>query len=55
MTAWARNTARALADRKGVTALEYAMIAAGAATIVSASYNTFFVRLAAAVGTIVFP
>ncbi len=54
MTAWLENTARALADRKGVTALEYAMIAAGAMTIVAASYRTFFDRISSVLSTISF-
>ncbi len=52
MTAWFGNTARALADRKGVTSIEYAMIAAGAMTIVAACSNAFFNRVSALLGTI---
>lgn len=54
MTAWLENTARALADRKGVTSIEYAMIAAGAMTIVVACYNAFFNRMGAMLATIGF-
>jgi len=53
MRAWVVHTARALADRKGVTSIEYAMIAAGAMTIVAASYNTFFNRMKDLLGAIV--
>jgi Flp pilus assembly pilin Flp len=45
MTAWFESTARALADRRGATSLEYAMIAVGAMTIVAACYRTFFERM----------
>ena len=54
MTAWLGNTARALADRKGVTSIEYAMIAAGAMTIVVACYNAYFNRMSSMLGTIGF-
>ena len=54
MTAWLGNTARALADRKGVTSIEYAMIAAGAMTIVAACYRAFFDRVVSMLGTINF-
>ena len=46
MTAWAEHVTRALADRKGVTSIEYAVIAGGATAIV-ASYNTLFTRVVA--------
>ncbi len=55
MTAWAEHVARALADRKGVTSIEYAMIAGGAATAIVASYNTLFTRVVALLSPIVFP
>ena len=54
MTAWFGSTARALADRRGATALEYAMIAAGAMTIVAARYKTFFDRMSSMLGSIGF-
>lgn len=54
MTAWVQNTARALSDRKGVTAMEYAVIAAGAATVVAACYRAFFERVVAMLSTINF-
>jgi len=54
MTAWLRNTASALADREGATAIEYAMIAAGGMTIVAACYRTFFERVDSAVRAIGF-
>ena len=54
MRGWVVHTARALADRKGVTSIEYAMIAAGATTIVAACYDVFFNRMSNLLGTIVF-
>lgn len=54
MRAWLRNTARALADRKAVTSLEYALIAAGATTIVAACYNTYFYRMSSMIATVSF-
>lgn len=52
---WVGTAARALRDRKGVTSVEYAMIAALATTIVSACYNAIFNRMGAMIATIVFP
>jgi Flp pilus assembly pilin Flp len=54
MRAWVVHTARALADRKGVTSIEYAMIAAGAMTIVVACYNAYFNRMVSMLATIGF-
>ena len=54
MTAWLENTARALADRKGVTSIEYAMIAAGATTIVATCYDVFFNHVSNLLGTVAF-
>lgn len=46
--AWVkRSIARALSDRKGVTAIEYVLIATGAGTVVISCYNLFFERAAA--------
>ena len=43
---WTRSSiARVLADRKGVTAVEYGVIAVGGATVVIATYNAFFYRM----------
>ena len=54
--AWTRRgAARALTDRKGVTAIEYALIATGATTIVVACYRAFFDRMAAMLNTVIFP
>ena len=53
MKAMLAHTARGLADRRGITAIEYAMIAAGAMTIVAACYNAFFTRMSAMVSGIV--
>jgi Flp pilus assembly pilin Flp len=52
MTAWLEITARALADRKGVISIEYAMIAAGATTIIVACYNTYFDRVSSLIANI---
>lgn len=41
MTGWAENTARCLADRKGATSLEYALILVAAAAVILAGFNTF--------------
>ena len=38
-------TNRALTDRKGVTALEYALIAAAVVTVVMIAYNAMFGKL----------
>ncbi len=54
MTSWVERAARALADREGVTSIEYAMIAAGATTIVATCYDIFFNRMSDLLGTIVF-
>ena len=54
MTARLKNTVRAVAGRRGVTSIEYAMIAAGAVTIVIACYNAFFSRMSSMLGTISF-
>ena len=40
-----RSIARVLADRKGVTAIEYGVIAVGGATVVITTYNVFFYRM----------
>jgi Flp pilus assembly pilin Flp len=54
--AWTRRgAARALADQKGVTAIEYALIATGATTIVVTCYRVFFDRMAAMLNTVIFP
>jgi Flp pilus assembly pilin Flp len=54
--AWTRRgAARALADRKAVTAIEYALIATGATTIVVTCYRVFFDRMAAMLNTVIFP
>ena len=55
MTARAMNTACALADRKGVTSIEYAFIAGIAATAIVASYNELLTRVVALLSPIVFP
>ena len=52
MTEWLENTARALTDRMGVTSIEYAMIAAGAMTIVVACYKTYFDRMSSMITNI---
>jgi Flp pilus assembly pilin Flp len=44
----------AVADRKGATALEYALIAAAVVTIVIAAFRLMFDRLSTYVGTINF-
>jgi Flp pilus assembly pilin Flp len=54
MTAWLENTARTLADRTGATSLEYAMIAAGATTVVAACSKTFFDRVGSLLNAIAF-
>ena len=54
MTSWVERAARALADRKGVTSIEYAMIAAGATTIVATCYDVFFNRVNNLLGTVAF-
>ncbi len=53
MTAWVENTARALADRKAATSIEYAVIAAGVSTV-AACYKVFFNRMVDMLGTIGF-
>ncbi len=55
MTAWLENTARALADRTGVTSIEYALIAAGAMTVVVACYKTYFDRMSTMISNITIP
>ena len=49
-----RVAARALAARKGATAFEYAMIAAGVTTVVVACYRAFFERASAMLNTVTF-
>ena len=44
----------AVADRKGATALEYALIAAAVVTIVIAAFRLMFGRLSTYLGTINF-
>ena len=55
MAAWTRRTSRALADREGVTALEYSVIAAGVTSVVIAGYRALFDSLAALLATIIIP
>jgi Flp pilus assembly pilin Flp len=45
MAAWASFAARGLADRKGSTAMEYAIIAAALAPLVLAGFHAFAVRI----------
>ena len=49
-----RTLFRAVVDRKGVTALEYCMIAAGASTVVAACYDVFFERAGNYLNTVTF-
>ncbi len=55
MAAWTRRTSRALADHEGVTAIEYAVIAAGVTGVAIAGYYALFDSLAALLATIVIP
>lgn len=55
MTAMIKSAAaRAMTDRKGVTALEYALIAAAVVTIVLVAYKSMFGTLATYINTISF-
>ena len=47
-------TRAAVADRKGITALEYALIAAAVVTVVIVAYNSMFGRLRDFMSTISF-
>lgn len=49
-----RDISRALADRKGATAIEYALIASMIASIIALCYRVFFERLSTFLGTINF-
>lgn len=49
-----RVAARALADRRGAAAIEYAMLAAGITTVVMTCYRIFFDRASAMINTIIF-
>jgi Flp pilus assembly pilin Flp len=55
MAAWTKKTSRALADREGVTALEYAVIAASVTSAIVAGYHALLDRFAALLATTVFP
>ena len=47
-------TKQAIADRKGVTALEYALIASAVAAIVLTAFSGLFGRLSAYIDTVSF-
>lgn len=47
-------TSRVVNDRKGVTALEYALIAAAVVAVVLVAYQAMFGRLEAFINSIVF-
>ena len=49
-----QTTKTAVADRKGVTALEYALIAAAVVTLVMVGYKTLFTNLKGYVSGIAF-
>ncbi len=55
MKAWLRNTASPLADRKGVTTVEYATIAAGIFAVVVSSCDALFARAGELLRTVAFP
>ncbi len=55
MAAWTRRTSRALANREGVTAIEYAVISAGVISVAITGYYALFDNLAALLATIVIP
>jgi len=46
--------ARAAADRKGVTALEYALIAAAVVAVVIVAYRAMFGKMSTFLGTVSF-
>lgn len=46
---------RALADRRGLSALEYALMAAFGAMVLVVGYNAFFTRMGATLALTAFP
>ncbi|HYI84620.1 MAG TPA: Flp family type IVb pilin [Acetobacteraceae bacterium] len=45
MTAMIKSITALKTDRKGVTALEYALIASAAAAVILVAFNAFFTRI----------
>lgn len=55
MRRWIGTNGHALGDRKGVTSLEYALIAAGVSTVIAACYKVYFNEMASMLVAIAFP